>query len=104
MIWRGLASIGPGFVFVLTVLGAGDIVANVTAGAGYGYHRIWALGMTLIFRFVWVNASAKYVLVTGESLLAGYGRIGPSPGRSTFATTSWPSFFQSRMPQNWPAW
>ena len=76
MIWRRLASIGPGFVYVLTVLGAGDIVANVTAGAGYGYHLIWALGMTLIFRFVWVNTSAKYVLVTGETLLAGYGRVG----------------------------
>ncbi len=76
MIRKRLASIGPGFVYVLTVLGAGDIVANITAGASYGYHLIWALGMTLVFRFVWVNTSAKYVLVTGESLLTGYGRVG----------------------------
>ena len=71
-----LASIGPGFVYVLTVLGTGDVVTNSTAGASYGYHLIWALGMTLVFRFVWVNTSAKYVLVTGESLLVGYGRVG----------------------------
>ena len=57
-------------------LGAGDIVSNATAGATFGYHLIWALGMTLIFRFVWVNTSAKYVLVTGESLFTGYGRLG----------------------------
>jgi len=76
MIRKRLASIGPGFVYVLTVMGAGDIVSNATAGASYGYHLIWALGMTLVFRFVWVNASAKYVLVTGETLLAGYGRVG----------------------------
>ena len=71
-----LASLGPGFVYVLTALGTGDIVSNSAAGASYGYHLIWALGMTLVFRFVWVNLSAKYVLVTGESLLAGYRRVG----------------------------
>ena len=68
--------LGPGFVYVLTVLGSGDIVSNSAAGAGYGYALIWALGVTLVFRFVWVNISAKYVLVTGESLLQGYARVG----------------------------
>ena len=71
-----LVSVGPGLVYGLTVLGAGDIVSNTTAGASYGYHLIWALGMSLIFRYFWVNASARYVLVSGESLLAGYGRVG----------------------------
>jgi len=52
------------------------MVSNAAAGAGYEYHLIWALGMTLAFRFVWVNTSAKYVLVTGESLITGYGRAG----------------------------
>ena len=55
---RALASIGPGFVYLLTILGAGDIVSNATAGASYGYQLIWALGLTLIFRFIWVNISA----------------------------------------------
>ena len=52
------------------------MVSNAVAGASYGYHLIWALAMTLAFRFVWVNTSAKYVLVTGESLITGYGRAG----------------------------
>ena len=71
-----LGSVGPGLVFVLTVLGTGDIVANTTAGASYGYSLIWVLAVTLVCRFVWVNTSAKYVLVTGESLLVGYSRLG----------------------------
>ena len=71
-----VASIGPGLVYSLTVLGAGDVVSNTAAGASYRYHLIWALGMSLIFRYVWVNTSAKYVLVSGESLLTGYGRVG----------------------------
>jgi Mn2+/Fe2+ NRAMP family transporter len=71
-----LASVGPGFVYVLTVLGTGDVVSNSAAGASYGYHLIWALGMTLVFRYVWVNTSAKYVLITGDSLMNGYRRVG----------------------------
>ncbi len=73
---RRIGLIGPGVVYGLTVLGTGDIVSNSVAGASYRYDLIWALGMALVFRYVWVNTSAKYVLVTGESLLTGYGRVG----------------------------
>jgi Mn2+/Fe2+ NRAMP family transporter len=68
--------IGPGLVYVLQVQGTGDIVSNTATGAGYGYTLLWALALTLLMRFVWVNTSAKYVLVTGESLLTGYARLG----------------------------
>lgn len=71
-----IMALGPAFVYVLTILGTGDLVSNSAAGAGYGYSLIWALGLTLVFRFVWVNTTAKYVLVTGESLMQGYARIG----------------------------
>ena len=71
-----LKSLGPGLVYVLTVMGAGDIISNSAAGADYQYALIWALGVTLVFRYIWVGTSAKYVLVTGETLLQGYGRLG----------------------------
>ena len=73
---RWMVTVGPGIVYGLSVLGAGDIVSNSAAGASYQYSLIWSLWMALIFRYVWVNVSAKYVLVTGESLLEGYGRVG----------------------------
>ena len=60
-----MAQMGPGFVYILTVLGAGDLVSNSAAGAGYGYALIWTVAVGMILRFVWVNVSAKYVLVTG---------------------------------------
>jgi Mn2+/Fe2+ NRAMP family transporter len=75
-LWERVKALGPGLVYVLTIMGAGDIVSNSAAGADYGYALLWALGLTLVFRFVWVNTSAKYVLVTGETLLQGYGRLG----------------------------
>jgi Mn2+/Fe2+ NRAMP family transporter len=37
---------------------------------------LWVLALILASRFVWLNLSAKYVLVTGETLLRGYGRYG----------------------------
>ena len=64
---QAIARMGPGFAYVLTVLGTGDLIANSTAGASYGYALIWILALGLVFRFVWVNVSAKYILVTGES-------------------------------------
>ncbi len=73
---RWIQRVGPGFVYVLTAMGAGDLVSNSAAGAGYGYALIWTIFPAVIFRFVWVNVSAKYVLVTQESLIQGYARVG----------------------------
>jgi len=67
---------GPGLVFALAVLGPGDFVANAAVGTTNGYQLLWALAAVLIFRFVWLDVSAKYVLTTGESLLHGYRRVG----------------------------
>lgn len=71
-----ISSVGPGLVYALTILGTGDLITNASAGDEHGYALIWALGFTLILRYVWVNTSAKYVLVTGESLMQGYARLG----------------------------
>lgn len=68
--------LGPGFVFVLTVLGPGDFVANAVTGATQGYALLWALAIAVFFRFVWLDTSARYVLATGETLMDGYARLG----------------------------
>ena len=75
-IGRGASRVGPGIVFILSVVGAGDIVTNAALGAEYGVTLIWMLALTLVFRYVWIRASARYVLVTGETLLEGYSRLG----------------------------
>lgn len=72
----GLSRVGPGLVFMLSAFGAGDIVANAAAGAQYRFSLAWLLLLALVFRFVWLDASARYVLVTGESILQGLHRLG----------------------------
>lgn len=72
-----LRTVGPGIVFALTVLGPGDFVANAVTGAAHGYSLLWALALAVVFRFVWLDASARYVLATGETLMDGYRRLSP---------------------------
>ena len=71
-----LASLGPGIVFALTVVGMGDFVANASLGATHGYAFLWLLVLSVVFRFVWLDTSARYVLVTGEALVDGFARMG----------------------------
>lgn len=74
--WRRITHFGPGLVFVLSALGAGDIVSNAASGAQFRFSLAWVLLLALVFRFVWLDASARYVLLTGESLLQGLHRLG----------------------------
>jgi Mn2+/Fe2+ NRAMP family transporter len=73
---RWWTTVGPGLVFALTVIGPGDLVSNAAVGATHGYALLWLLAMAVVFRFVWLETSARYVLITGESLIAGYARVG----------------------------
>jgi Mn2+/Fe2+ NRAMP family transporter len=74
--WMSWVTLGPGLAFLAAMTGPGSIVSNAAAGASYGYRLLWALALALLFRFVWVDISARYVLVTGETLLQGYARMG----------------------------
>ena len=67
---------GPGLLFALSMLGPSGLVSNVTIGATQGYRLLWVLTLVLVLRFVWLSTSARYVLVTGESLLTGFRRRG----------------------------
>lgn len=70
-----MTAFGPGLVFFLAAVGAEDLVANSVAGLGYRYSLLWTLPVILLARFVILEASARYVLATGESLPAGYCRV-----------------------------
>ncbi len=72
--WRQIpSSLGPGLVFVLGTLGARDLVSNSIAGASSGGGVFWALLLAFLTRYVLLDASGRYVLVTGKSLLGGIG-------------------------------
>lgn len=73
--WRPLL-IGPGLVFVMAALGPQDLLINSLAGASHQYSLLWTLPLLVAARYLVVEASARYVIVTGETLMSGYARAG----------------------------
>ena len=71
-----LQGIGPGLVVALGSLGPRDIVSNSVAGSTAGYGLLWVLLVSLVIRLTMLDASARYVMVSGETLLGGCGRFG----------------------------
>jgi len=69
-----LLTAAPGIVFLLSSIGPSDLVSNAAAGANFGYTLLWTLLVVGLARFIILEASARYVLATGESLLQGYQR------------------------------
>jgi len=84
-----LRSFGPGFVVVLTWLGAGDVVDMAVAGANYGYALMWVLVVAVFMRFVFVSLVARYQLCNqwGEGVLDGLARLHPAYAPVIFAAT-----------------
>lgn len=70
-LWRLL---GPAFVAAVAYVDPGNVAANLTAGAEYGYLLLWVLvvanGMAVLIQYL----SAKLGLVTGQSLPDLLGR------------------------------
>ncbi len=73
-------SFGPGFVIVLTWLGAGDVVDMGVAGSNYGYSLMWVLVVALVMRFLFVSLVARYQLCNphGHGVLDGLARLHPA--------------------------
>ena len=66
--WR---FIGPGIVLAAAGVGAGDIVANGTAGASYGLILIWAILLGAFIKFVLNEGMARYQIATKKTFLQG---------------------------------
>lgn len=75
--WKGrLGAIGPGIVFVLSSTGSRDLLSNSIAGSTVGMGLVWVLLVSILIRGFILDASARYVLSTGNSLLGGVGGKG----------------------------
>ncbi|PKQ14656.1 MAG: divalent metal cation transporter, partial [Actinobacteria bacterium HGW-Actinobacteria-8] len=64
-LWRLL---GPAFVASIAYVDPGNVAANLTAGAEYGYLLVWVLVASNAMAVLVQYLSAKLGLVTGKSL------------------------------------
>jgi manganese transport protein len=60
--------LGPAFVAAVAYVDPGNVAANLTAGARYGYRLVWVLVLANVMACLVQYLSAKLGLVTGKSL------------------------------------
>lgn len=65
---RLLALLGPAFVAAVAYVDPGNVAANITAGARYGYTLVWVLVLANAMAVLIQYQSAKLGIATGRSL------------------------------------
>ncbi|WOT01700.1 Nramp family divalent metal transporter [Corynebacterium pyruviciproducens] len=74
---RRVSLLGPAFVAAVAYVDPGNVAANITAGARYGFLLIWVLVLANAMAVVVQYHSAKLGIVTGQSLPALLGDTMP---------------------------
>ncbi|RPA65172.1 divalent metal cation transporter MntH [Gordonia oryzae] len=65
---RHMALFGPAFVAAIAYVDPGNVAANITAGARYGFLLVWVLVVANLIAMLIQYQSAKLGIVTGRSL------------------------------------
>ena len=79
---RGIFLLGPAFVAAIAYVDPGNVAANLTGGARYGYLLVWVLVAANLIAGLVQYQSAKLGLVTGRTLPELLGdRLKPVPRR-----------------------
>src|SRR6201991_1281413 len=76
--------LGPAFVAAIAYVDPGNVAANVSSGAQYGYLLLWVIVVANVLAGLVQYLSAKLGLVTGRSLPEAIGRRLNPPGRLGF--------------------
>lgn len=79
-----IALLGPAFVAAIAYVDPGNVAANLSAGAKYGYLLVWVLVSANVMAVIVQYLSAKLGLVTGQSLPELLAQKMPRAGRLAF--------------------
>jgi Mn2+/Fe2+ NRAMP family transporter len=69
-------ALGPGIMYAGAAIGVSHLVQSTRAGADYGFLLVWAVIAVHLFKYPFFEYGHRYAAATGESLLAGYRRVG----------------------------
>ena len=76
--------LGPAFVAAVAYVDPGNVAANITSGARYGYLLVWVLVLANCMSVLIQYQSAKLGIVTGKSLPEILGERLGDAGRFMF--------------------
>lgn len=67
---------GPGLIMAAAAIGVSHLVQSTRAGADYGFTLIWAVVIASLMKYPFLEYGPRYATATGESLIAGYKKLG----------------------------
>ena len=71
-----MKSLGPSLLWAGAAIGVSHLVQSTRAGAGYEFALVWAVILANLLKYPFFEFGPRYAAATGESLLAGYKRLG----------------------------
>jgi len=69
-------ALGPGLIMAAAAVGVSHLVQSTRAGAEYGFALIWAVILANLFKYPFLEYGPRYAIVTQESLIEGYKKLG----------------------------
>jgi Mn2+/Fe2+ NRAMP family transporter len=67
---------GPGLILAAAAIGVSHLVQSTRAGADYGFTLVWAVILASLMKYPFLEFGPRYATATGESLIAGYKKLG----------------------------
>lgn len=67
---------GPGLILAAAAIGVSHLVQSTRAGADYGVTLVWAVILASLMKYPFLEFGPRYAVATGESLIAGYKKLG----------------------------
>lgn len=88
---RRFLMLGPGLVWAASSVGVAELVFATRAGAIFGFLLLWVPLVSLFFKYFITELVGRYTIVTGEDVIAAFGRIETKIGPIT-------------LPRGWVLW
>src|SRR5687768_6388988 len=70
--------LGPGFLWMVSAAGSGELLFTPRVGALYGYTLIWAMTAAVILKWFINREIGRYTVCTGKTIIDGFGQL-PGP-------------------------
>jgi Mn2+/Fe2+ NRAMP family transporter len=70
--------LGPGFLWMVSAAGSGELLFTPRIGALYGYSLLWALLVAVILKWFINREIGRYTVCTGKTVIDGFSEL-PGP-------------------------
>lgn len=75
---RRVVWLGPGFLWMISATGSGELLFTPRIGSRHGYSLLWALIAAVVLKWFINRAVGRYTVCTGADILVGIARM-PGP-------------------------